>query len=442
LTRRFGRLLFRPRACAAICACSLVLVFGCTFAPHEFNSRTRAASFDALWARLDSSYSYFEVREDHAAFRRAWRKRLIAADTPRLYLTEMARMLASLADPHLSFDNFEEYWQDKTELPLTRSAIAWAEAGRYWVAFHRDVVVPGSSPDAAPPADCYELLAVDGVRACPLAIDLLQGEPGRTIEARVLLAGGDEHTFKLRCPPPATATASRPSTAPADDAALGVTAYRAAGDIGVIQLKTLSPEAVVAAFDRALDALSDTRALVLDLRWNSGGSSRIVEAILGRFVSDTTPYARHVYRHRVSLIGGDVPVLFSFIFRAASRGRTYHKPVVCITDFNTASSAELLACGLHDARDAVLVGSRTIGAGAGVRSVRLPDGLSVQYSESPGIRLNGTAFQYVGIQPDIDVPLDLWRVRELGLAELRRWREEVMQAAIAEAARCTGSASE
>ena len=70
---------------------------------------------------------------------------------------------------------------------------------------------------------------------------------------------------------------------------------RLPGDIALIRFNnSLGEQKTVAAFDKALLEVKDTKGLILDLRdVPSGGLSSIALDIMGRFVSEILPYQRH-----------------------------------------------------------------------------------------------------------------------------------------------------
>jgi carboxyl-terminal processing protease len=88
---------------------------------------------------------------------------------------------------------------------------------------------------------------------------------------------------------------------------------RVAARIGYVRFNdSLGDDATIQAFDRALDDLGDTRALILDLRNTpSGGNSVVAKGILGRFVTRDLPYQR-VYRRSATRAFG---VAGSSLFR-------------------------------------------------------------------------------------------------------------------------------
>jgi hypothetical protein len=56
---------------------------------------------------------------------------------------------------------------------------------------------------------------------------------------------------------------------------------RVRSDIGLIAISTFAPNGVVLAFDRALEALRNTRGLIVDVRSNAGGDTAIARPSSG-----------------------------------------------------------------------------------------------------------------------------------------------------------------
>ena len=57
-------------------------------------------------------------------------------------------------------------------------------------------------------------------------------------------------------------------------------------DIGLIAISTFVPNRdVVRAFNRALEALRNTRGLIVDVRSNAGGDTAIARPIIGRLIT-------------------------------------------------------------------------------------------------------------------------------------------------------------
>src|SRR5690606_23299041 len=91
-------------------------------------------------------------------------------------------------------------------------------------------------------------------------------------------------------PAPASVSASAP-TAPPPRAEGGVArADRLAGDIGYIEIVAFpGPDAFKPAVDRAMAELADTRALIVDMRLNGGGSPMSVAHLVSYFLESEEP---------------------------------------------------------------------------------------------------------------------------------------------------------
>lgn len=124
-----------------------------------------------------------------------------------------------------------------------------------------------------------------------------------------------------------------------------ITFRRIAGEIGYIRINdALGDGATVAAFDRALSELRDTRGMVIDLRDTpSGGNSMVARGILGRFVSRETGYQKHVLAAEERETG----IRRSWIELVSPRGRFhYDKQVAVLIGRWTGSMGEGIAIAL------------------------------------------------------------------------------------------------
>ncbi|WP_223788354.1 S41 family peptidase [Marinicella meishanensis] len=129
---------------------------------------------------------------------------------------------------------------------------------------------------------------------------------------------------------------------------------------GLIKLhNSLGQSELIAAFDEALDAMSETRGLVLDLRHTiGGGDSYLARAIMGRFIEQAKPYQTHRFvEQREGAIG--VPRIWTEWVEP--RGTTYRQPLVVLVNHWTGSMGEGLAIGLQGMQRATLVGTDMAG---------------------------------------------------------------------------------
>jgi hypothetical protein len=169
--------------------------------------------------------------------------------------------------------------------------------------------------------------------------------------------------------------------------------------------------------DRRLDELDaqGAQALVLDLRNNGGGSVQTADALLGRFLPDTSRSVRE-FDHR----GHET-------FELAS-GRLHPRqlPMAVLINGGSASASEVTAVALHDAHRAVLVGQRTAGAVASSELLPLPGGggLQIAVAAATGAE-SGADLDGVGVTPDVVIG------QTRTLADYRSGHDPQLESAIA-----------
>jgi hypothetical protein len=428
---------------------ALVVIFvslnGCR-AQTEADLRVRCA--EVLMNCLERSYIDFEVGTRFTAtpeLRASIRK----ARTPREYIVLLARQMSTLNDPHVQFVDLEAYYKEHNAAAQPACRYVTGHAGHYWIAVDTENVLNAEALPADDPQRLFELVSVNEVPP-PLARSLLLVAPGEHADVLVLDKAGAERHLSLQC---AAARASDTQTgtwAPDDLADLKPSLQndpelKAFGDyqVGVRYIRvTGCNQGNAEAFEGALETLMDSDVLVIDLRDNSGGTLDPVCKILSRLVTRATPYTAFEYRQRVTIIGGEVPIWYEPLMRIAPKPPVYRKPIVVLTDTNTASGGELLAAALQDIRAARVVGHRTAGAGGILGYVTLPDGLKIAYSTARFRHLDGRGIQYVGVLPDVVVGVDYDRIMQDGEAALRASMRRVVLAGVKEAVKLRAAARE
>ncbi len=126
--------------------------------------------------------------------------------------------------------------------------------------------------------------------------------------------------------------------------------------IGVIRINnSLGNDNLVREFDKALDQLSDTKGLIIDLRNTIfGGDSYEARGIMSRFISEPRPYQKHSYMARSE---GNPDVERSWVEYVTPRSEQYEKPVAVLVGRWTGSMGEGLAVGFEGMERAHIVGS-------------------------------------------------------------------------------------
>lgn len=165
---------------------------------------------------------------------------------------------------------------------------------------------------------------------------------------------------------------------------------RVAARIGYVRFNdSLGDAATIQAFDRALDDLGDTRALILDLRNTpSGGNSVVAKGILGRFVTRDLPYQRHVLPSEER----DTGIRRSWLELVSPRGSSaYRRPVAVLVGHWTGSMGEGLAIGFDATRSGTVVGTAMAGLLGATDPVVLPHtGIGLNLPTERLYHVNGT----------------------------------------------------
>jgi carboxyl-terminal processing protease len=185
-------------------------------------------------------------------------------------------------------------------------------------------------------------------------------------------------------------------------------------DVGVIAFNIFFVEPVLAEVKKAVARFEQhhVRGIVLDLRGNPGGVGGMSIPVASLFVDHPLMLGTLKLRD------------FDQTFTAKPElGSTpYLGPLAILTDEGTASTSEMLAAGLQEAKRAVVVGDASVGAVLPSVVEALPGGAIIQdvvadFKTPKGILLEGR-----GVQPDK-------RVIETRAA-LRTGRDPVLDAAL------------
>ncbi|MFC5862194.1 S41 family peptidase [Acidicapsa dinghuensis] len=267
-------------------------------------------------------------------------------------------------------------------------------------------------------------------------------ETGKTLAIKIVTRGMRRETRHLVVPLPARKRFQLPQAA----AAL-VVHKRLDESLGYIRISSFPGIAgvdVANAVSAAVDELSQTERLIIDVRGNTGGGAGVLR-VMSLLTPERLPVGYSVNRKQLKLVGQldrfsvfdrippttkelrlralmflphIKPLLFGsllkpILLRTEGLGvQPFHKRVVLLTDRHTASAAEILVAFAREHDLAVVVGEATpgrvlqgsaFGVGYGYR-VALP---IAAYHTARDWILEGHP-----IQPDIEVPFDPDLARE------------------------------
>ncbi len=166
------------------------------------------------------------------------------------------------------------------------------------------------------------------------------------------------------------------------------------------------------AIDDALARLSASRAMIIDLRGNRGGSPSMVGYLASAFLTPGTQ-AYNIFRTRTESYSEAPATPY-----AKPRMQV---PVYVLIDGGTASAAEAFTYTLQSAKRASVIGARSAGAANPGGEVDIGGGFSVFVSDgSPVNPITHTNWEAVGVAPDVAVAQDTAFDAALGLANARR----------------------
>lgn len=242
----------------------------------------------------------------------------------------------------------------------------------------------------------------DGMKDHPLQVGLITS---RSIEGRLegvegsevklgLLDGNDqrrEMTLKRAVPP---GKVSKLGNMPA------MTVYydsrRIDGDIAYITFNIfLDPVYLMGEYSKTLQASTDAKGLILDLRGNPGGLGAISMGMGGWLVDEPN-------QRLGTMISRDSKI--NFVLNP--RPRPYNGPVAVLVDEGSASTTEILAGGLKDLKRARIFGTQTAGAALPSVIEKLPTGDGFQYAIANYVSVGGDELEGRGVTPDETITPD------------------------------------
>ncbi len=314
-------------------------------------------------------------------------------DRKRMIYGAIRGMLATLDDPYTFFQEPEEAQQNRESMEGRYEGIgAYLRVENGMIIIDRPI--PGSPAMQAglQPGDI--ILAVDD----QLLAELIAGLNDRDASARAisLIRGPAGTVVRLTIRRPAE---DRVFTVAITRAAIPIiTVNSALLDDGIAYIQITEFKATTTELlDNAIAELRPRRprAIVLDLRNNSGGFLTTAQEVLGRFYDGIALYEQE---------RGGVQKELRTITAAPDR-RLFDIPMVVLVNGSSASAAEVVAGALRDQRpDTVLLGERTFGKGSVQNIYTLRDGSSVRITIARWLTPSGEAINGVGITPQHVVP--------------------------------------
>jgi hypothetical protein len=173
---------------------------------------------------------------------------------------------------------------------------------------------------------------------------------------------------------------------------------RLRGNIGYLDVRYLAPAEIAGnTAIAAMNFISNTSALIIDVRSNRGGVPSMVDLICGYLFRPSVQIDSLYWRKEEKI---EQHWSFSHV-----PGKHYgNKPVYLLISGSTFSGAEELAYSLKQYRRATLVGERTMGGAHPGRSVRLTSDFTAFIPMGRAVHpLTGGNWEGTGVDPDVTV---------------------------------------
>ena len=220
------------------------------------------------------------------------------------------------------------------------------------------------------------------------AAHLLSGPTGSKVSVRFLDGDDKAHDAMLTRDPPARAAVQALLMPPI----VPEVRISQVGEVGIIAFNFFLLEPILGEVQKSIEGFrkSGAKAIVFDLRGNPGGFGGMAIPVAARLISHETSLGTIQFRD-----------FANNLVAAPSLGqKPFTGKVVILTDEGSASTSEILAAGLQEAKRAVVVGDSTVGAALGSTIEALPGGAVMQIPVAGFKTPKGVAIEGRGVQPD------------------------------------------
>ncbi len=184
------------------------------------------------------------------------------------------------------------------------------------------------------------------------------------------------------------------------------------GSIGYLQIKSFSEfadsnvdadnlAAAQAAIDQVIQDLGDSKAMIVDLRFNGGGSDAIALAIASRFADQRRLALSTAFRK-----GDSFTEPYEIYLEPAGKS-LFTRPVYLLTSNYTVGSGEVFVLAMRALPNVKTIGERTRGCSS-IELYVLPNGWIAGVPDFEIIAADGKVYDGLGIPPDVEIAMDTY----------------------------------
>jgi carboxyl-terminal processing protease len=388
--------------------------------PGRVQLQLREAIFAAAWTAVrDKDFEKALVGQDWEAARAKYQPLAMAAPDEPTFYRVVNEMLGAMGQSHLEVHGPGEATEEDT--PQSAPSQAAAEVIEIGTSTGdpglvvREIegkptvfsVRPGSSSDLAGLHPGFLVTQIGGrslsalpPSARPLrpveerfrlrrrAAHLLSGPAGSRVSVRFLDESDQSHEVMLtRDSPsrPAVQALLMPPVVPE------VSVSRV-GQVGIVAFNFFLLEPILAEVQKAIESFRRTgaKAIIFDLRGNPGGFGGMAIPVAARLVVREMSLGTIQFRDFSN----------SLTVAPSLDCKPFAGKVIILTDEGSASTSEILAAGLQEAKRALVVGDNTVGAALGSTIEALPGGAVMQIPVAGFKTPKGVSIEGRGVQPD------------------------------------------
>ena len=366
---------------------------------------------EEVWRKVGLWYSYFDDKGiDWESVKPRYLDLAAGATSDREFFSCITGLLRELHDGHSYVYEYPKPISGAGARGTPRMRVVEAD-GKPIVA----EVSSGSDAEAKRVVPGLEIVSVDGQPAedrIRSLIPLVTASTlwyARSTAVAAILNGDLDKEVQVELRRPDGAVFGVPlAREPFERRPAAISAQVLSGGIGLLRLPSFSAsnlglksgDALVRAFDDALEQLRAAKAIIIDMRGNGGGDDAVAGRCAGRFFKSAVAFPS--FQMRMVTLG--VPWFAPRMSRSVSpRGPwQYTGPVVLLIDEFVVSSAEHFAAGMHDSGRATTVGHTTAGSSGNPVPLEV-SGFRFQVSRWREYRADGSLIEGHGVPADIAV---------------------------------------
>jgi len=158
--------------------------------------------------------------------------------------------------------------------------------------------------------------------------------------------------------------------------------------------------AMAAAFAEVAEALGEANSIIIDVRYNPGGSDGVALGIASHFTAEPVDVFTKTTRDGDGQTDPFTVTLNPFDDTPLTQ------PVLLLTSQMTGSAAEILTLSMRDLPQVTVMGEATGGGLSDVSGFTLPNGWELGLSHQTYLTMDGELYEAIGIPPDIPLEID------------------------------------